>query len=238
MKIPTVAIKSNQITQSCSNEKEKTKENPKQVETEECKSISHENDTSSKSFVRRITDEDVMLIKDYLKKIEKEREEAKIAHQTRLTSKYSKLKKVQKMLIEKYKISIPDANDASRCLLAGISRGYVKIDETLGLDTILTKGTCVLCDGEISCTIRDALLQPDWGMIDSDDNFADAACKCKNKGCGDFGHYVTGMCENRTRVLESGLYHSHCDECRGFGKCFGAGTCPKHAEFDDDDLWW
>ena len=129
------------------------------------------------------------------------------------------LKSVQSMLINKYNISKTDVENGSKCLMAGIGRGFIKIDEKLGLDTILIKGKCFLCEENISCTIGDALLQPDYGGDEYEDGAESGACQCLNEDCEN-GHYVTGMCENRIQ-LDSGKFHNHCNECKGFGKCLG-----------------
>ena len=107
-------------------------------------------------------------------------------------------------------------NEVSRCLKRGIAFGVVTLDQ--GLDTVLVKGQCLCCSNAVSCTVRDALYQPDYGG----DDYCPCdhgAVECKGEDdCGRF--YVTGMC-NGMRRIDSGKYHNHCNECDGLGECQG-----------------
>jgi len=110
-----------------------------------------------------------------------------------------------------------EVNQVSRCLKRGIAFGVIGMEK--GLDTVLLNGTCLRCSKSLSCTIRDALYQPDCGGNDYG-HCDDGAFQCDKDECDGVRWYVTRMCTG-TPQISTGKYHNHCNECDGMGECQG-----------------
>ena len=66
-------------------------------------------------------------------------------------------------------------------------------------------------------TLRQLLMQPDAAGLDYEDGLQNATVKCAVEDCAGAA-YVTLMCHG-SFVADSGKFHNHCRECKGFGKC-------------------
>jgi len=139
------------------------------------------------------------------------------------------LKSIDKLL---EKLNVEKIDSVSKCLKASMGKKYINMDVDNPLDQVICKATCLDCESKdiISVTVRDLLYQPDVAGLDYEDGGKNAPVKCKN--CGD-GMYVTGLCEGKFK-FDSGKFHNHCTECKGFGKCIGdyrnehCDNCGKH----------
>jgi len=106
------------------------------------------------------------------------------------------------------------------CLKKGMLLGYLKIDPTKGLETVIYKGRCIRCrfaPSPLTCTVKDALV----GRV-----------KCNT--C-DQDNYITRLCEPPDSVaFVRGKKHYHCSECPDFGICANSteyehcGACNGH----------
>ena len=121
---------------------------------------------------------------------------------------------------------VKNPETVSKCLMAAISRGHVKIltpekdpENQYGLDQVFVESDCFVCGEEVLCTVRDVLYQPDCGGMDYEDGGLDAPLKCKDSDCA-VGIYVTSMCEGQP-TFDSGKFHNHCTACSGYGECIG-----------------
>merc|ERR1719500_1243357 len=89
-----------------------------------------------------------------------------------------------------------DPKKINKCLKAGVLNGHVPLTEegTINLDQVLLKSGCNCCSKELTCTIRDALYQPEYGGDQYETGGETAAIKCSNEEeeCG--GNYITGLC--------------------------------------------
>merc|ERR1712117_941007 len=119
-----------------------------------------------------------------------------------------------------------DPNKVNKCLKAGVLNGHVPLTEegTINLGQVLLKSGCNCCSKELTCTIRDALYQIEYGGNEYEDGGEHAAVQCNNEeefdgdGCG--GNFITGLC-NGDIHFDSGKFHNHCGKCANFGHCIG-----------------
>ena len=119
-----------------------------------------------------------------------------------------------------------DPNKVNKCLKAGVLNGHVPLTEegTINLDQVLLKSGCNCCSKELTCTIRDALYQIEYGGNEYEDGGEHAAVQCNNEeefdgdGCG--GNFITGLCNGNIH-FDSGKFHNHCGKCANFGHCIG-----------------
>jgi hypothetical protein len=118
---------------------------------------------------------------------------------------------------------------ASACSKKAIQKGYISLQG--GLDKTVFKGSCQNCGEDVSCTLRGILEQPDYAGCDYEDGGTSGAVQCEGEECS--GMYLTRMCEGKLE-LDSGKFHNHCTQCKGFGKCIGdyreahCQDCGKH----------
>merc|ERR1719188_2723957 len=70
-----------------------------------------------------------------------------------------------------------DPNKVNKCLKAGVLNGHVPLTEegTINLDQVLLKSGCNCCSKELTCTIRDALYQIEYGGNEYEDGGEHAA---------------------------------------------------------------
>ena len=123
-------------------------------------------------------------------------------------------------------VGISDPRKVNKCLKAGVLKGFVPLTEegSLDLDHVLLKSGCMCCSKELTCTIRDALYQIEYGGNEYEDGGEHAAIKCTNEeefdgdGCG--GNFITGLCNGQPQ-FDSGKFHNHCGKCPNFGHCIG-----------------
>ena len=122
----------------------------------------------------------------------------------------------------------------NKCLKAGILNGFVPLtkDGALDLDHVLLKSGCNCCDKELTCTVRQALYQPEYGGDQYETGGETAAIKCSNEDeeCG--GNYITGLCRGDFS-FDCGKFHNHCNFCSDFGICIAdreahCRKCDKH----------
>lgn len=134
-------------------------------------------------------------------------------------------KTVDKMLA-KYNLDC-----SNNCLKAGIQRGFVVLDEADPRLTVVASGSCEECGSSVSATVGDLLDQSHYGG-DYEDGSEGGGARCTKEGCG-WRAYVTGICTGKIS-FDSGKFHNHCVDCKGFGKCMGdyrmahCGNCGKH----------
>ena len=131
--------------------------------------------------------------------------------------------------------------EAGRCALAAILSGHLlftgskaELDKPASLrtarpvqaaDHAYSEEECTCCAGSGSGmaagvmfpTLRQLLLQPDYGGNDYEDGLEGATVRCK---CGACAAYVTGMCAGRF-TSDSGKFHNHCMLCPFPGRCLG-----------------
>ncbi|XP_071956701.1 uncharacterized protein [Antedon mediterranea] len=127
---------------------------------------------------------------------------------------------------------VNDTERVSKCLRAGIQKGYVGISGDSPLDNVFAEGQCSACGNDIKATIRDLLYQPDYAGLDYEEGGLEATVKCPDGDCG-VGVYVTRICSG-SHEMDCGKFHNHCTACPGFGKCIGdyreehCTSCGKH----------
>lgn len=76
----------------------------------------------------------------------------------------------------------------SCCAKRAIQRGFLTLEG--GLDKEIFAGSCICCDSEVSCTLRDVLKQSDYGGMDYEDGADNGALKGEEDDCGT-GMYLT-----------------------------------------------
>ena len=116
-----------------------------------------------------------------------------------------------------------DPKKINKCLKAGVLNGHVPLTEegTIDLDQVLLKSGCNCCSKELTCTIREALHQIEYGGNEYEDGGESAAIQCRDEdeeGCG--GNFITGLC-NGQFSFDCGKFHNHCTKCPNFGHCLG-----------------
>ena len=115
------------------------------------------------------------------------------------------------------------------CVAAAISKRYIKFKGTVAeLDApvifrksplIFRDRSCCGCTHDIRPTLRQLLLQPDYGGDDYEDGLHETPVRCSAKRCP--GRcYVTGLCSGRPDD-DDGKFHNHCGQCPGHGRCLG-----------------
>jgi hypothetical protein len=117
----------------------------------------------------------------------------------------------------------------SKCLKKGIQLGYVSWAGDDPLSNVVCTEKCEHCNEVVSATVRDVLYQSDYGgdYEDGSDNASFQCPKCEAK------HYVTSICRGKPE-FDSGKFHNHCTQCKGFGTCIGdyreahCDRCGKH----------
>jgi len=123
-----------------------------------------------------------------------------------------------------------NADRVSSCVKSAMSKGHIVLTgEPTDLEQLIIEGD--FYDHSFQVYLKDVLYQPDYAGMDYEDGMenATATCIC----CIDEQYpgrvYVTGIC-NGTPEFDSGKYHNHCTQCKGFGKCIGdyrEAHCPK-----------
>ena len=143
------------------------------------------------------------------------------AHQKkgRKGSKASEMAAVDKL----FRDAGEDPTKINKCLKAGVLNGHVPLTEegTIDLDQVLLKSGCNCCSKELTCTIREALHQIEYGGNEYEDGGESAAIQCRDEdeeGCG--GNFITGLC-NGQFSFDCGKFHNHCTKCPNFGHCLG-----------------
>lgn len=114
-------------------------------------------------------------------------------------------------------------SEVSKCLLAGLMAGYIKIPEGGDLDTVILNLEGDECPHMFKVTTRMLIKQPDYAGLDYEDGLQDATVFCEKYGseaddCDVGRTYVTNLCTPHPK-LDSGKFHNHCKECPGFGRC-------------------
>ena len=113
-------------------------------------------------------------------------------------------------------------NNMSQCVKAGIAKGHIKVNWRrfpLELDRVIYCGPCVECGMQLQCTLRQALLQPDYGGISFETGSEQAPVQCPQSDIDScVGNYLTGACTGQLR-FDSGEHLNHCRICKGFGVC-------------------
>merc|ERR1712018_631505 len=151
------------------------------------------------------------------------------AHQKkgRKGSKVSEMAAVDKL----FRDAGEDPTKINKCLKAGVLNGHIPLTEegTIDLDQLLLKSGCNCCSKQLTCTIRDALHQIEYGGNEYEDGGESAAIQCREsdegeEGCG--GNFITGLC-NGDFSFDCGKFHNHCTKCPNFGHCIGdyRNTC-------------
>jgi len=121
------------------------------------------------------------------------------------------------------RLGVTDFEGLSKCLLAGMLAGYVKVPAGGDLDTVLyeLQGKEWECKHKYKITLRMLLYQDDHpdscdGGSVSCQEFVDG-----ETGCPSFGVFLTQICSGKPRLESWGKFHNHCTECPGFGRCLG-----------------
>ena len=131
-------------------------------------------------------------------------------------------------------------NKVSHCLKKGIAQGFIQIDETKGLQSVIMTRNCDCCKQASTVTIEDALCQPDSHGGDDEDVLEFGAHRCKNEQCGRDQWFVTEMCSGYVHA-EGSRDHRHCRQCPDMGKCIGyfrfvhCQKCAKHHDWGE--IW-
>jgi len=90
-------------------------------------------------------------------------DEQELVVKTNANNEKSKDKKKKKtfkdQVCETLGLKATEIDKVSRCLLAGLKKGHIKL--TLGLDTVILKSNCLICEQKITCTVRDIMYQSD-----------------------------------------------------------------------------
>lgn len=134
--------------------------------------------------------------------------------------------------------------DVSCCLKAAFSKGHINFNgKPSDLDQIVIHD--FYDDHEFKVTVKDLLYQPDHGGdYEEGSEAATATCCCCDQDDEETDEiwkaYVTQICTGNPR-LDSGKFHNHCNDCKGFGKCLGdyrdvhCEKCGRHywAHIDD-----
>eukprot|EP00088_Acartia_fossae_P026960 TRINITY_DN2774_c0_g1_i1.p1 TRINITY_DN2774_c0_g1~~TRINITY_DN2774_c0_g1_i1.p1 ORF type:complete len:281 (-),score=67.88 TRINITY_DN2774_c0_g1_i1:749-1591(-) len=111
-------------------------------------------------------------------------------------------------------LGLTDFSRTSRCALAGIMQGYIKIpEEATDLDVVIFKDIKV-CPNKSTATLRELLEQLDNPEVDDE-----ASISCGTEDCECY-NFMTDMCTGRP-YMSSSKGHNHCGRCPGFGRCLG-----------------
>ena len=139
------------------------------------------------------------------------REARRSARSSRLT-----VDEVYAAMREHCGIKEPEEHGSGFCLKRAWLLGHQPLPTSAAdLDRVLTTTQCTECLKDLTCTVRGALGQSDYGGDCSCG--ADGASVCDDCECG---VYVTGLCEGRVDI-DSGKFHNHCVDCPEFGVCCG-----------------
>lgn len=144
--------------------------------------------------------------------------------------KPSPSKKQKKESSKKKRLTMEEVNNlmeekglgnVNDCLKRGILLGYIKI-KNKNKDSVIYRGHCLNCNGEVQCTLGDASRQGNIGD-DYEDGNEGGAVKCHacsaDYECA-YKMYITCLCKTRP-FLSEGKFHNHCSECPEFGTCLG-----------------
>ena len=113
---------------------------------------------------------------------------------------------------------VADPKQVSKCLKRGIQKKYISFDSENPLKEVVISSSCFECDEDVTVTVEDLLYQPDYAGCDYEMGGEEATVRCSNEECS--GLYVTRICEGCPE-FDSGKFHNHCTECKGFGQCIG-----------------
>ena len=130
------------------------------------------------------------------------------------TSKSTKrvtAKMVHKMLKD---AGIAEPEEVNPCLKKGIQQQFYTINGKESLKEEVGTMRCHFCSSFVMIRLKDCLYQ-DANGADYAAGSEEGAIKCTH--CKS-QQYITKLCEGYPR-LDSGKYHNHCTDCRGFGKC-------------------
>jgi len=129
-----------------------------------------------------------------------------------------------------------DPEKVSSCVKSAMSKGHIILTgEATDLEKLVIADEYM--DHQFKIYVKDILYQQDYAGIDyeEDSSEAPAVCICCNAENADYPQhvYVTRLCSGKPS-LDSGKFHNHCTECKGFGKCIGdyrnshCGSCNNH----------
>jgi len=117
-------------------------------------------------------------------------------------------------------------NRSSRCVLAGIQCGAIKITgKKEELKQVIFEGSGEVCDCKIPVVLGQVLKQADWGGDQyelEDSNVAKVHCKRCRRSDRWWGHFyfATQLCQDDP-MLNSGKFFNHCRKCPDYGICLG-----------------
>ena len=117
-----------------------------------------------------------------------------------------------------------DPKHINSCLKAGLLKGFIPLTDegSLDLDQVVLKSVCTHgCGKELTCTIRDAMEQPNYAGLEYEEGGESAAIRCLEEdgyGCG--GNFIKGLCNGRPE-FDCGKFYNHCGRCSNFGHCMG-----------------
>jgi hypothetical protein len=154
-------------------------------------------------------------------------EEAKT--QRRLSQQANSLYTIDELHIKLSTTGLQHPEGSSACARKAIQEGFFDLNK--GLDQVVWTGECEKCKEDISCTLQQALNQPDYAGDDYKQGGLEGAIQCKSTTCP--GLYLTGMCIGALKTT-LGRGHNHCSQCPGLGQCWGdtrtvhCVTCGNH----------
>jgi hypothetical protein len=127
--------------------------------------------------------------------------------------------------------SIEEKDIVGDCVISGISKGYIKLDGTNPLDTIVASFPCDECATNNDVTVRQLIKQPDFCGDYTDPE--GGAYQCINEYCGNV-QFVTGVCKRppwragrpSNIQLDNGKFHHHCAECHDCVFSRRSAHCP------------
>lgn len=122
------------------------------------------------------------------------------------------------------RMGVDDCSRVSKCMMAGLARGHIKLPEGGDLDSVIYElhgEPGIDCRHLFKITLRMLLNQEDGPGNDEGgsvvcENFVDGS-----KGCQNFGVFLTQICGGKPRLEPYAKFHNHCTGCPGFGRCLG-----------------